>query len=104
MEGGELVQLAIEELARKQPSLLNQLNKKMGIERKHTHEDLTSPAAVTITTQVLPLKCLKTEPLIDRDLTELLSSSRQPIRAGKSFGKYCTEERKALEEKGNKID
>jgi hypothetical protein len=31
MEGGELVQLAIEELARKQPSLLDQLNKKMGI-------------------------------------------------------------------------
>lgn len=102
MEGGELVRLAIEELARKQLSLLNQLNKKMGIERKRTHEDLTSPAAVTITAQAPPLKRSKTELLIDRDLTESLSSSRQPIRAGKSFGKYRTEGRKALEEKGNK--
>jgi len=103
MEGGELVQLAIEELARKQPSLLNQLNKKMGIERKHTHEDLTGPvAAVTITAQALPLKHSKTELLIHRDSTELLSSSRQLICAGKSFGKYHTEGRKALKEKGNK--
>jgi hypothetical protein len=96
MEGGELVRLAIEELARKQLSLLNQLNKKMGIERKRTHEDLTGPVAVTITAQVPPLKHSKTELLIDHDLTESLSSSGQPICAGKSFGKYCTEGRKVL--------
>ena len=107
MEGGELVRLAIEELARKQPSLLDQLNKKMGIERKRTHEDLTGPAAATITAQAPPLKRSKTEPLqIDCDSTESPSSSRQSklvlIRAGNSFGKYCTEGRKALEEKGNK--
>jgi hypothetical protein len=79
----------------------------MGIERKRTHEDLTGPVAATITTQVPPLKHSKAEPRqIDCDLTESPLSSRQSklvlIHAGNSFGKYCTEGRKALEEKGNK--
>jgi hypothetical protein len=106
MEGGALVRAAIEELARKQPSLLDQLDKKMGVERKCTHEDLMSTS--TATTQAPPLKCSKTELLVGhRD--ELPESSRQmkltPIHAGSSnvsFGKYCTEGRKVLEEKANK--
>jgi hypothetical protein len=106
MEGGALVQAAIEELARKQPSLLDQLDKKMGVKRKCTHKDLMSTS--TATTQAPPLKRSKTELLVGhRD--ELLESSGQmkltPIHSGSSnvlFGKYCMEGRKALKEKANK--
>jgi hypothetical protein len=106
MEGGALVRAAIEELARKQPSLLDQLDKKMGIEKKRTYEDLTGASAATA--QAPPLKRSKTEPLVGHS-NELPESSEQTklmsIRAGSSnisFGKYRTEGRKALEEKANK--
>ncbi|KAI9510814.1 hypothetical protein F5148DRAFT_1274586 [Russula earlei] len=75
-------------MAQKQPSLLDQLDKKMGIEKKRTHEDLSGAGM-----EVPPLKRSRTEPLLT------------PICAGSSnlsFSKYRTEGRKALEEKANK--
>ncbi|KAI9448662.1 hypothetical protein F5148DRAFT_1278106 [Russula earlei] len=79
---------AVEELVRKQPSLLDQLDKKMGIEKKCTHEDLSGASM-----EAPPLKHSRTEPLLT------------PICAGSSnlsFSKYHTKGRKALEEKANK--
>ncbi|KAI9452027.1 hypothetical protein F5148DRAFT_1277633 [Russula earlei] len=71
MEGGALVQAAVEELARKQPSLLDQLDKKMGIEKKCTHEDLSGAGM-----EAPPLTCSRTEPLVGH-LSKFPESSGQ---------------------------
>ncbi|KAI9432864.1 hypothetical protein F5148DRAFT_1278703 [Russula earlei] len=103
MEGGALVRAAVEELAGKQPSLLDQLDKKMGIEKKRTHKDLSGASM-----EAPPLKRSRTEPLVGC-LSKFPESSGQtkltPICAGSSnlsFSKYRTEGRKALKEKANK--
>lgn len=79
MEGGDLVQQAIQELARKEPDLVNKLMKNMGIapEVKCPHDNL-----MEITGDAPPLKHSQTEPLINKPHADNSAASDITISAG----------------------
>jgi hypothetical protein len=97
MEGGALVRAAIEELGRKQPGLVDQLCKKMGVAgHKRPNEDFSGTAR-----DAPPLKRSKTEPIIPKT-TETDKDAPSIHPGNQSILKYRTEGKKVLEEKANK--
>lgn len=104
----DLVQEAVEELARKTPGIMDYLNSKVGIVKKCMHKDLsTSSSAQTQTpedsssTSTPPLKRSKTEPLLTVvDISA--SKSKQVVRPGQNYSEmYQTEGKKAIKEKAD---
>ena len=102
----DLVQEAVEELARKTTGIMDYLNNKVGIVKKRTHEDLsisTGSSAQTPgdATSSPPLKCSKTEPLLTV-VDKSASKSKQAIRPGHNFAEtYQMEGKKAMKEKAD---
>ncbi|KAF8902221.1 ribonuclease H-like domain-containing protein, partial [Gymnopilus junonius] len=96
----ELVQEAIEELARKNPGIIDRLNVKVGIVKKRTHEDLTTNnISQALSGPVPPLKRSKTEPLLAVDHNE---NKKQVICPGQNIAEmYQTEGKKVLKEKAD---
>ena len=93
MEGGDLVQQAIQELARKEPDLVNKLMKNMGItpEVKCPHDNLMG-----ITADAPPLKHSWTEPLIAKPHAESSAASDTTIHAGQPMQTFWLEGKKYL--------
>lgn len=102
----DLVQEAVEELARKTPGIMDYLNNKVGIVKKRTHEDLSISTGSSAQTpgdaaSSPPLKRSKTEPLLTV-VDKSASKSKQAIRPGHNFAEtYQMEGKKAMKEKAD---
>ena len=103
----DLVQEAIEELACKNPGIVDRLNAKIGVVKKCTHEDLNGSSSQTGEGDAVPpLKCPKTEPLLTVKLDETRASgsrdTKLTICSGKNIAEmFQMEGKKVLKEKAD---
>ncbi|KAF8151625.1 ribonuclease H-like domain-containing protein [Crassisporium funariophilum] len=99
----DLVDGAVQELARKQPGIVDRLNAKVGLTKKCTHEDPSNASLSQIPENTPPLKRSKTEPLLRDAADDRGSESKQVIRPGQNLGQaFQTEGKKELKENADR--